>query len=167
MVTPEEQNDSIQSTLQCWFSNLERVVIVGIGNPFRRDDFVGVKIVRNLKNFVSERFFLIEAETVPESYLDSIISFNPTHILVIDAGIINKEPGSSKLIDHNQLIRKSSVSTHSLPLGVFCDYLVKTIGAKISLLIIQPKDTHFGEGITQKLEQTVKNLTNILLMIIS
>jgi hydrogenase 3 maturation protease len=163
MAGSEEKNADIESSLKEWFSGAERVVIAGIGNPFRRDDFVGVEIVRKLQNKVSESVFLIEAETVPESFMQQIANFKPTHILLVDAGIINKEPGTPQLADTKQLMRKSSISTHTLPLRIFCDYLTETTGAKISLLVIQPQDTSFGEGLTPKLRETATNLTNLLL----
>ena len=158
----EEQNVDIESTLRDWFSGAERVVVAGIGNPFRRDDFAGVEIVRNLQNKVSESVYLIEAETVPERFIQQIANFKPTHILLVDAGIINREPGTPQLADPTQLIRKTSISTHTMPLRIFCDYLTQTTAAKIALLIIQPQDTSFGEGLTPKLKQTSTNLTNLL-----
>ena len=166
MADSEEQKVGIESSLKEWFSGAEKVVVAGIGNPFRRDDFVGVEIVRNLQNKVSESVFLIEAETVPESFIDPITKFKPTHILIIDAGLLNQKPGTSKLADHKQLMRKTSISTHTLPLRIFCDYLTATTGAKISLLVVQPEDTRFGEELTPKLRETAKNLTKLLLNIL-
>ena len=157
-----EQNVDIESSLMDWFSGAENVVVAGIGNSFRRDDFVGVEIVRKLQNKVSDSVYLIEAETIPESYMQQIADFKPTHILLVDTGIINREPGTSQLADPTQLIRKTSISTHTLPLRIFCDYLTQTTAAKIGLLIIQPMDTSFGEGLTPKLKQTAKTLTNLL-----
>jgi len=162
MAGSEEQTVDIESSLKQWFSDAERVVVAGIGNPFRRDDFVGVEIVKNLQNRVSESVFLIEAETIPESFMDQIIKFKPTHILLIDAGVMNQKPGTPKLADPTQLMRKTSISTHTLPLRIFCDYLTETTAAKIALLIIQPQDASFGEGLTPKLKQTTKNLTTLL-----
>ena len=157
-----EQTVDIKSSLKDWFSGAQKVVVAGIGNPFRRDDFVGVEIVRSLQNNVSESVFLIEAETIPESYMQQIVAFKPTHILLVDAGMINREPGTPQLADPAQLIRKTSISTHTLPLRIFCDYLTETTAAKIALLIIQPQDTSFGEGLTPKLKETATNLTNLL-----
>ena len=157
-----EQIVDIESSLKDWFSGAQKVVVAGIGNPFRRDDFVGVEIIRNLQNKVSESVYLIETETIPESYMQQIADFKPTHVLLVDAGIISREPGASQLADPTQLIRKTSISTHTLPLRIFCDYLTQTTAAKIGLLIIQPMDTSFGEGLTPKLKQTAKNLTNLL-----
>ena len=152
----------IEPDLKEWLSNAKRVVVAGIGNPFRRDDFVGVKIIRKLYEKVSQSVFLIEAETIPESYMQQIESFKPTHILLIDAGIINKPPGTIQLVDPKQLIRKTSISTHTLPLRIFCDYLAKTTAAKIGILVIQPVDTSFGEKLTPQIEEAGSKLTRLL-----
>ena len=162
MTDSEKQTAVIESSLKNWFYGAKKVVIVGIGNPFRKDDFIGVEIVRNLKGKVSKNVYLIEAETIPESYMQQIVTFKPSHILLVDAGIINKPAGIAQLIDPTQLMRKTSISTHTLPLRIFCDYLTQTTGAKIALLIIQPMDASFGEGLTPKLKQAAKNLTNLL-----
>ena len=166
MADSEEQKVDIESSLKEWFSGAQRVVIAGIGNPFRRDDFVGVEVVRNLQNRVSQSVYLIEGETVPESFIEPITNFKPTHILIIDAGLLNQGPGSSRLIDPSQLTKQSAISTHLLPLRIFCDYLTETTGAKVSLLVVQPEDTIFGEGLTPKLRETATNLTNLLLKLL-
>ena len=162
LVDSEEKTVDIELSLKIWLSNAKRVVVAGIGNPFRRDDFVGVKIVRNLKGKVSKNVYLIEAETIPESYMQQIAEFKPTHILLVDAGIINKPAGTAQFADPTQLIRKTSISTHTLPLRIFCDYLTQTTTAKICLLIIQPADASFGENLTPPLKNAATNLTNII-----
>ena len=152
------QTVDIKHSLTEWLTGAKKVVVAGIGNPFRRDDFVGVEIVRNLKNKVSDAVFLIEAETIPESYMQQITDFKPTHILLVDAAIISKEAGTAQLAETKQLMRTTSISTHTLPLRIFCDYITQTTGAEIALLVIQPQDTSFGEGLTPKLKQAAKNL---------
>lgn len=158
----KKQKTSLENDLKNWFFGAKKVVIVGIGNPFRKDDFVGVEIVQNLKKIDSKNVYFIEAETIPESYMQKIMAFKPSHILLIDAGIINKEAGTALIADPKQLIRKTSISTHTLPLRIFCDYLTQTTDAKICLLIIQPLDTSFGEGLTQTLKKVATELTSLL-----
>jgi hydrogenase 3 maturation protease len=166
MAETEKQPPTIEQTLQEWFSGAKKVVIAGIGNPFRKDDNVGVQVTKNLKNKTSKNVCIIEAETIPESYMQQIVAFKPTHIMLIDAGIINQPAGTITLADPEQLIRKTSISTHTLPLRIFCDYLTQTTKAKIALLIIQPQDTSFGDGLTPVLERTAKNLANLLQQIL-
>jgi len=162
MAGSKNKKDDIEVDLKNWLSNAQKVVIAGIGNPLRKDDFVGVEIVRNLQNNVSQSVYLIECETVPESFIEPITEFKPTHILVIDAALLNLKPGSSKLIEPSQMVEYPAISTHALPLRIFCEYLAKTTGAKIALLVIQPKDTNFGEGLTAELKKTAVKLTNLL-----
>jgi len=154
--------NDIENNLKNWLLDARRVVIAGIGNPLRRDDFVGVEIIRNLQNKASQFVYLIECETVPESFIEPIIKFKPTHILIIDAALLDLKPGSSKLVEPGQMAKQTAISTHILPLRIFCEYLAKTTGAKITLLLIQPKDTGFGEGLTTELRKTTTKFANLL-----
>jgi hydrogenase 3 maturation protease len=117
---------NIEKELKKWLLDARRVVVAGIGNPIRMDDFVGVKIVQDLRGKVSERVYLVECETVPESFIQQILDFKPSHILLIDAAILGLEPGDARLINPNQLMMLPAYSTHILPLRIFCEYLAKT-----------------------------------------
>jgi hydrogenase 3 maturation protease len=152
----------IETELKKWLAGAEKVVVAGIGNPIRMDDFVGVKIVQELQGKVSERVFLIECETVPESSIEQIVEFDPTHILLIDAAIIGLKPGEPRLVETSSLTKTSAFSTHTLPLSVFCEYLGKTTHAQIGLLLIQPEKTEFGEGLTHQLVASATHVTKIL-----
>lgn len=158
-----KRNYDVKKELKKWFSGAEKVVIAGIGNPIRMDDFVGVKIVQDLRGKVSDRVYLIECETVPESFIQQITDFNPTHILIIDAAILGMKPGESRLIKPEQLTMFPAFSTHMLPLRIFCEYLAKTTKAKIALLLIEPKKVDFGEGLTPEVEATAQSVVNALL----
>lgn len=157
----------VREELKKWLTNAKRVVVAGIGNPIRTDDFVGVKIVQDLNGKVSERIYLIECETVPESFLEPIIEFNPSHVLLVDAAFLGLKPGAMRLIDPQRVADFPAVTTHMLPLRVFCEYVAKMTGAKIALLLIEPKDTKFGEGLTPEVQETAEKITKILLELFS
>lgn len=161
------ENYNIRRELKKWFLDAERVVVAGIGNPIRMDDFVGVKIVQDLQGKVSDKVYLIECETVPESVIQQIIDFNPTHVLLIDAAILGLKPGESRLIKPEQLTNLPAFSTHMLPLRVFCEYLTKTTKAKIALLLIEPKKTDFGERLTSEVEVSARETAKTLLKLLS
>jgi len=154
---------NVQKELKKWLSDAERVVIAGIGNPIRMDDFVGVKIVQDLRGKVSEKVYLIECETVPESFIQQIMNFNPTHVLLLDAAILGLKPGDLRLVKPEQLTNFPAFSTHMLPLRIFCEYLAKTTKAKIALLLIEPKKVDFGEGLTPEVKATAQSVVNALL----
>jgi hydrogenase 3 maturation protease len=157
----------LQKALKKWLTNGERVVVAGIGNPIRSDDFVGVKIVQNLQGKISERVYLIECETVPESFLQPIVEFNPTYVLLIDAAIIGLKPGEMRLMDPQRIADFPAISTHMLPLRLFCEYLTATTKAKIALLLIEPKNVEFGEGLTPDVQAAAEKIANILLKLFS
>ncbi len=154
---------NVQEELSKWLGRAERLVLAGIGNPIRRDDFIGVKIVQNLKGKVSKKVLLVECETIPESYIEQIIDFNPTHILLIDAAVLGLKPGDSELHEPEKLIATPAFSTHMLPLRIFCEYLSKATKARIALLLIEPKETDFGEGLSPEVDAVAKKITKTLL----
>jgi hydrogenase 3 maturation protease len=157
------QEYNVQKELEKWLSDAKKVVVAGIGNPIRMDDFVGVKIVQDLRGKVSDRVYLIECETVPESFIEQIVEFDPTHVLLIDAALLGLKPGEVRLIKPEKLTAYPAFSTHVLPLRIFCEYLAKTTKAKIALLLIEPKQTDFGEGLSPEIEVIAQELTSILL----
>jgi len=153
----------LQRALGEWLAGAERVVVAGIGNLIRRDDFVGVKIVQDLQDKVPERVHLFECETVPESFMQEIVDFKPSHVLLIDAAILGLKPSEARLVFPEQVTNFSAVATHVLPLRIFCEYVTQMTGAKIALLLIEPEDIEFGEGLTLKVQGAAEKITRMLL----
>jgi hydrogenase maturation protease len=85
---------------------------------------------------------------------------------LIDAAILGLKPGESRLIKPQQLTDFPAFSTHMLPLRIFCEYLDKTTKAKIALLLIEPKKTDFGEGLTSEVEAVAKEIANFLIKLL-
>jgi hydrogenase 3 maturation protease len=158
--------NQIQKDLQDWLAGAKKIVIAGIGNAIRSDDYVGLKIVENLKGKLPENVCLIEAETVPESYLLDIEEFKPTHVLLIDAAFLGLKPGEASLLDAEKVADSSAITTHLLPLRVFCEYVKQATGAKIALLLIEPKSMDFGEGLTAEIQAAAERLTKVLVKLL-
>ncbi len=158
--------DQIQQELKNWFASKKKVVVAGIGNTIRQDDYVGLKIVENLKGKVPKTVCLLECETVPESYLLEIEQFKPTHVLLIDAAFLGLKPGEASLVEAEKVANFPAVSTHLLPLRIFCDYIKEATDAKIGLLLIEPKNMEFGEGLSAEVESTAKRIAIILLRLL-
>lgn len=151
-----------EDSLREWFIGAEHVVVAGIGNPERTDDYVGLKVIQALKGKVRCDILLLECETVPESYLLDIEEYQPTHVLLVDASKIGLKPGDTRLIDANDLASFSPISSHSLPLNVFCDYLKKTVGSKIALLLVEPESLEYSKGLTPAVSASSERLVAIL-----
>ncbi|MGA2385478.1 MAG: hydrogenase maturation protease [Candidatus Bathyarchaeia archaeon] len=159
--------ESIKTELKNWFADAKRTVVAGIGNPIRTDDYVGLRIVEDLKEKLPARVLLLEAETVPESYLSDIEDFQPSHVLLIDAAFLGLNPGDACLLDAEKIDVSSAVTTHLLPLRVFCEYVKQATGAKIGLLLIEPKSMEFGEGLTAQVKASADRLVKLLLDLLS
>lgn len=158
-----EDEYSVQDALEKWFAGAERVVVAGIGNPIRTDDFVGVKIVQDLKGKVSKNVCLIECETVPESFMQEIVDLKPSHVLLIDAAVLGLKPSETRLVFPEQVTDFPAITTHVLPLRIFCEYITKMTTAKIALLLVEPENTEFGEGLTPAVQAVAEKITKILL----
>ena len=154
---------NVQDALAKWFADAERVVVAGIGNPIRRDDFVGVKIVQDLQGKVSKNVRLLECETVPESFMQEIVSLKPSHVLLIDAAFIGLKAGETRLVFPEQVADFPAITTHVLPMRIFCEYIAKMADSKIALLLIEPESTEFGEGLTPMVKAAAEIITKILL----
>ncbi len=158
--------DRIEKELANWFVDATKVVLAGIGNPIRTDDYVGLYVVEQLRGRLPETVCLLEAETVPESYLLEIEEFHPSHVLLIDAAFLGLRPGEASLVDPVIIEDYPAVTTHLLPLRIFCEYIRQATGAKIAFLLIEPKSMEFGEGLNAEVqaaaEQLTKTLTNLL-----
>ena len=154
---------AIEQNLKNWFADAKKIVVAGIGNPIRSDDYVGMKIVQGLQGKVTEKVCLLECETVPESYLLDIEAFNPTHVLLIDAAFLGLKPGEASLVDTERIANLPAITTHILPLRIFCDYIKKATGAKIGLLLVEPKNMEFGEGLSVEVAATAQRLAVLLL----
>jgi hydrogenase 3 maturation protease len=158
---------SIQDALKEWFAGADKVVVAGIGNPIRSDDFVGVKIVQDLKGKVPENVHLIECETVPESFMQEIVDLKPSHVLLIDAAVLGLKPGETRLVFPEQVTNFPAITTHMLPLRIFCEYITKMTETKIALLLVEPENTEFGEDLTPEVQKAAEKITKILLELFS
>jgi len=161
---PAKANFEIE--LKEWLAGATNIVIAGIGNEIRKDDFVGVKIVQELMGKVSKKVHLIECETVPESFMDEIIELKPSHVLLIDAALLGLKSGEIQLYDAEKVVNIPSISTHTLPIRIFCDYITELTKTKIALLLIQPQNTEFGEGLSSKIALAAEKIIRVMLDIL-
>jgi hydrogenase 3 maturation protease len=159
----DSERDVFEGELKSWLSGAKSVVVAGIGNEIRHDDFVGVKIIQDLQGKVSKKVCLIECETVPESFMDEIIELKPSHVLLIDAAILGLQPGEIRLYDAEKVANIPAISTHMLPLRVFCDYITSLSKGKIALLLVEPGNVDFGEGLTAEVDRASDRIVKLLL----
>lgn len=152
-------------------SSLARLCILGVGSEFKADDGAGVLLVKHLEEklnkykFTKEqlsRLMLLDGSTAPENFTGNIKSFQPSHLVIVDAAEMGLKPGEIKLIDEKD-IAGVSFSTHVLPIAVMINYLKQSIDFKTVVIGIEPKDLEFGQSISKEVKTAVKKLTGELL----
>jgi len=108
---------------------------------------------------------LIEDEAVPEDQIPEIEAFKPTHMLIIDAALLGLPPGGIVLKESLETNR-TPVSTYALPLRLFAEYLEQNLAIKTALLLIEPSDVTFGEGMTAALQKVSSEIVDLLISIL-
>ena len=161
-----KKQSNFEEELREWLKTSKRVVVAGIGNPIRSDDSVGMKIIQELQGKTSAKINLLECETVPESFVDEIAAFKPTQVLLIDAAVMGLMPGEVRLINTEKITSFPAISTHMLPLPVFCEFITQLTGAKIALILIEPKNTEIGEDLTTEVQNSAERVVRLLLKLL-
>ncbi|MHC4636214.1 MAG: hydrogenase 3 maturation endopeptidase HyCI [Planctomycetota bacterium] len=135
-------------------------VIIGIGNALKGDDGAGPLICRQLQemNLGTE---IINAETVPENYVQVIVKKAPDNLLVIDAIDFSAPPGSVKVFKPDQ-IDSFAFSTHTLSPRLFTEMIGRYIEVNVLFLGIQPAQISLGQAFSPQVEQAVNQLLHIL-----
>jgi hydrogenase 3 maturation protease len=157
-------NVSFEGLLREWLTNCRKLVVLGIGNPLRRDDAVGLRIVRMLRNRVPQNVRLFECQTVPENFLGRIRRLKPSHVLMLDAAHFDEKPGVTRLVTPKE-IAGVVVSTHALPLSMLAELIQKSVGAKVVLLGVQPRLVGFGEQLSPEIEKTSEEVADVLVVL--
>ncbi len=148
--------------LKEFFKNNDKLVILGIGNELRGDDFLGSLLARRLSELFKGRIDIVvfDGGTVPENYTGLIRKEGPTGIILLDAADIGKEPGFIKIIDRDD-IASYHLSTHAMPLSFLVKYLEQFTKAEIILIGIQPKEMELADNISTEIKKSIDFLMSV------
>ncbi|UCF44353.1 MAG: hydrogenase maturation peptidase HycI [Planctomycetota bacterium] len=140
-----------------------KTVILGIGNLLKGDDGTGPLVCQKLLEAgVSTE--VIDAGTVPENYIQSIIKKAPQNLLIIDAIDSGASPGDVRIFKPEQL-SSLVISTHTLSPRLLVDMVCQSIEVDVYFVGIQPEQTQLGQPITPQVKQAVQKLTDVLVEI--
>ncbi len=170
--------------------NAKKVAILGIGSELRGDDVAGLLAAQQIEKdtkgkSVTPQIQVFIGETAPENLTGEIKGFQPTHLIIIDAAELNKEPGHIEIMEPGT-IGGTSFCTHSLPLKVIIGYLLesfngstgstgstgsprasspprpKSMGCEVIIIGIQPKTLTFGAQPTKEVIAAAKHLAKTI-----
>lgn len=146
------------SELKNMLHGAKKIAVLGVGSELRSDDAAGMLVAKNLS---AKNIDVFLGGTAPENFTGAIKRIKPTHVIIIDCADMKKEPGAVLLIEPAQ-VSGVSFSTHTLPLNILADYLIKDINCEVIIIGIQPKSIEFKEGVSKEVAKAIKDLTTIL-----
>ena len=125
-------------------------LVAGVGNPLRRDDGVGPRLIRCLRSAgLLQDFVLVEREPDMFALLDELQEYSKA--IIVDAVEMGAAPGSLRIFTAGELesarIREFS-STHGFGLRELVELDVQT---EILVAGIQVRDVSFGEELSPEL----------------
>ena len=143
---------------------MKKVGVIGIGNPLRRDDGIGIVLLEKLverRNELPENVDFVNGGTGGMNLLHILARYDV--VVVIDAVNFDGEVGESKLF------KSEDVNSQKIPINMSIhesDVLkviqlskkLKECPNKLYFFGIQPKDTSFGQTISTNLEATIESL---------
>lgn len=107
------------------------------------------------------RTFLINGGSVPENFTGLIKKCNPSHIILIDASLMNMEPGEINIVNKDNIV-DISISTHSMSLSYLIKYLQLEKEYDILFIGIEPEIMDLSFELSPK----IKNSSDILIGIL-
>lgn len=135
-------------------------VIIGIGNVLKGDDGAGPLVCQQLKDkkIGAE---IIDADTVPENYIQRIIKKAPRNLLVVDAIDFGAKPGTIKIFEPEQL-SSHVISTHSLSPRLFVEMISQDVSVDVFFIGIQPEQMQLGQPVSPKVNIAIQELCKVL-----
>lgn len=159
---------SFKSQLGNFLDGCEKLIILGVGNELKCDDGVGPYIINKLKDENIEdkkKLLFIDAKTVPENFTGKIRKEKPTHLIIVDACLMDEEPGTMKIVNKYDFA-SIGISTHSMSLSFFVRYLERDTEFRIIFVGIEPESMDYADNPTAKVAKAVDEFVNILKEII-
>jgi len=140
-----------------------KVIILGVGNTLRGDDGIGPALIRDLRGKIG--CGLLDCGETPENYLQKIIDFGPSTIIVVDAADWGGPPGEIRQIRLEE-ISNPSLSSHTASLGLSLDYLRAHLKARIVIVGIQSRTRAFLDPISPEAKQALEILEDRLVRLL-
>ena len=152
-----------ESQLSNFLTDCEKLMVLGVGNELKSDDGVGPFIIKKLKqeNIENKNLLFIDAGTVPENFTGKIRKENPTHLIIVDACLMDSNPGDMQIVNKYEFAN-IGISTHSMSLSFFVRYLEKDTEIAIIFVGIEPETMEWGVKPTPEVEKSANEFIETL-----
>jgi hydrogenase maturation protease len=158
MSAPRGRERSDEQGLELWEVSFEgKVVVVGLGNPFMRDDGIGIQVARRLRGIDPNRFFVYETQAMDLSLLWQFR--NASRIILVDA---MRSGGAAGEVSKFEVAPKEAPLTkmpnmHALQLYDIFDIVHQPgiLPCPLTIVGVEPKDCSPGEGLTEEVAAAI------------
>ena len=127
-------------------------------NSYMSELNVGVN--ESLINRLNNTFF-INGGSGPENFTGLIKKINPSHIIIIDASLMNKEAGEINIVNKDNIV-DISISTHSMSLSYLIKYLQLEKEYDILFIGIEPEIMDLSFELSSKIKNSSDMLIRLL-----
>jgi len=135
----------------------EEIYFIGLGNPYRSDDGVGIKFISRIKNYYKNAF--TEFDNITEIVLDLCNNNEKGLVVFVDSSDFQAEAGEVKIAVYNE-IEDFGKHFHKIPLKLYMKLLQKA-NKQTFLIAIQPES--IKEINEPKLSKKVNESLNFLI----
>lgn len=132
-------------------------MLLGIGNPLRKDDGVGNYVASRIQ---AEGWEAHDCGATPENFSGMVRRLHPDLLILVDAAFMGLAAGEIAIIPKGR-IRDVGLGTHQLPLDIFIDFLEDAAG-EIILIGIEPMVVEVGEGLSPEVRKGADRLVATL-----
>lgn len=140
--------DEWMARLKTLLNQNRPIHLIGVGNPIRGDDALGLFIASKLRKRLGARpsklVKIHESSIAPEFQIAKISKLDS--LIIFDAVEHNSEPGSIIFANLGDT-RFGYFATHNIPMKLIPN--ISENMANIFVLGIQPGNVHIGEGLTK------------------
>ena len=105
--------------------------------------------------------FLINGSSVPENFTGLIKKCNPSHIILIDASLMNLDAGEINIVNKDNIV-DISISTHSMSLSYLIKYLELEKDYNILFIGIEPEVMDLSFELSSKIKNSSDMLIKLL-----
>lgn len=146
-------------------ASARRIVVLGVGNPDKGDDGAGVAAADALRKRLSpvqkRRIRVLIGGSAPENLTGKIRAFGPALVVLTDAALGGREPGSLFRVEPEK-IADDGVTTHRISLRFLVRYIEESICCPVLVLGIEPKSMDAGAGLTAEAKKGISSAVDFL-----
>jgi len=155
---PSDGAQAYETGPELWeMSFAGKTVVIGLGNPYMRDDGVGIHVAKRLRGLDPGRYFVYETQAMDMSLLWQFK--DARKIVLVDA--MSSGSGVGSVSKYAVRSREGPVtempSLHALQLFDLFDIVHQPglIPCPLTIVGIEPKDCSPGEGLSEEIERAV------------